>query len=273
MSQGHWPQMGKLWRFVGHPLRPGAQDIAEFESAIAHWQRSHTLPPRALILGVTPELYTLNWPSGSQLHALDASPEMIEALWPGTRTEAMVGSWTAIPVRDNAFDVVVCDGGFGMLRYPDQQTEMLEEVKRVLKPGGIFSIRLFAPVGRTGTLEEILTDLSSGRIVSLDALKLRLWGALHGSPIVGVQPRTVVATIRDAVDNLDQLAHQHGWALPHVRALELHRESLVRYYLTDAAEMVRMACVQDDGFVLRDVVEPEYELGQCCPIVTLERRN
>ncbi len=273
MSKGHWPQMGQIWRFVGPPLRPGALDIAAFEHAIACWQSSHALPPRALILGVTPELYSLHWPNGTQLNAVDASSEMIDAIWPGARSDAIVGSWTAIPVINNGLDVVVCDGGFGMLRYPDQQTELLAEIKRVLKPGGIFVIRLFAPVSRTGTVDEIVEDLSSGRIASLDALKLRLWGALHGSLTSGVQPRTVVATIRDSVGNFDQLAHQHGWALPHVRALELHRESLVRYYLTDAAELVRMACEQDDGFVSRSIVEPEYELGHCCPIVTLERRN
>ncbi len=273
MTDGHWARMGAIWRFVGPPLRPSAQDGALFEAAIHQWQKQHASPPRALILGVTPELYSLRWPAGTTLKALDASQQMVDAVWLGSPSAAVIGSWTAIPFADNSLDIVVLDGGFGMLRYPDQQAQLLGELRRVLAVDGIFVVRLFSPVGRTGSTASIFADLAAGKIASLDALKLRLWGALHGEPTVGVQPRRVVASIREAVGEFDQLATRYGWALPHVRALEFHRDSMATYYLTEAAEVARLAGEELGGFNLLDITEPDYELGHCCPIVTLQRRG
>ncbi len=271
MNEGHWTQMAPFWRFVGPPLRPAAEDIAAFHSAITDWQNNHDVPPRALMLGVTPELYSMKWPMHTELKALDGSRQMIDAVWPGPKASAIVGSWTEIPLANKSLDVVVCDGGFGMLRYPDKQRELLAEVRRLLVPGGIFAVRLFSPVGRTGTVIDIFEDLTAGRIASLDALKLRLWGALHGSPSAGVQPRTVVAAIRDFVGDFDHLARDHGWALAHVRALGLHLESQATYYLTEAKTVIQMACDELGSFRSLGINHPSYELGDCCPLVTLQR--
>ncbi|MCE9642187.1 MAG: class I SAM-dependent methyltransferase [Betaproteobacteria bacterium] len=269
MTSQHWSRMARLWQLVGPPLRPAAQDRAAYHGALGQWRREHARPPRALILGVTPELHALDWPAGTSLLALDASPQMIEAVWPGPAGTALRGSWTAMPLAAASRDIVLCDGGFGMLSYPHGQAALLRELRRVLAPGGIFAARLFAPKGRTGNADEVFARLAAGDIASLDALKLQLWGALHGSPEQGVQPQCVVAHILAAVGGFDRLAADHGWSLEHTRSLELHRASQATYFLTDAAEMVRMAGGAQGGFECLDIVEPDYELGACCPIVTL----
>ncbi len=271
MSGNHWSRMAQLWRLVGPPLRPAPEDLAAFEDAILGWLNAHSRAPRALILGVTPELYSLRWPAGTTLRALDGSRQMIKAVWPGPPAAALLGSWTAMPLATGCRDIVVCDGGFGMLSYPQGQAELLRELHRVLAPGGIFAVRLFAPRGRTGSIEEVFADLGAGRVSSLDALKLRLWGALQGDAQQGVRPQQVVAHILAAVGNFDRLAEDHGWPLEHVRSLELHRESTASYHLTEAIEVVRMACSDAGGFESVSVVEPGYALGACCPIVTLRR--
>ena len=273
MNATHWSRMGQLWRFVGPPLRPSAQDIAVFQQAISTWYSVHQRPPRALILGVTPELHSLQWPTGTNLRALDSSAQMIEQVWPGDKTAAMVGSWTSMPLAADSVDVVVCDGGFGMLPYPDGQAELLAELRRVISLGGIFAVRLFTPRNRTGSTEQIFDKLAKGQIASLDALKLYLWGAMHGDAAQGVQPRMVVAKILEVCGDFDRLAADHGWALEHVRALELHLGSQTSYYLTEATEVIRMACSDAGGFELSGKVEPDYELGPCCPIVTLRRKG
>lgn len=271
MKDAHWSHMARLWRLVGPPLRPSAEDLAIFQGAIDRWREEHPAPPRALILGVTPELYALDWPAGTSIRALDGSPQMIKEVWPGPSESALLGSWTAIPLPDASCDIAVCDGGFGMLPYPHGQIALLAELRRILSPGGIFVVRLFAPKGRTGSVADIFGKLAAGLIPSLDSLKLQLWGALHGDATQGVRPRDVVAQILDAVGSFDHLARVYGWSLDHVRSLELHRQSSAAYYLTDAAELVRMACGEPGGFETPAVVEPAYELGSCCPVLALKR--
>ena len=271
MSGDHWSRMARLWQLVGPPLRPSPQDLAVFQDAIACWHAAHARTPRALVLGVTPELCQLRWPDGTLLQALDGSRQMIDAVWPGPPAAAILGSWTAMPLATGSCDIVVCDGGFGLLSYPQEQTELLRELHRVLPPGGIFAVRLFAPKGRTGTLEEVFANLHAGGIASLDALKLRLWGTLHGDAFQGVRPQEVVTSILAAVGNFDRLAEDHGWPLEHVQSLGLHRQSTAIYHLTEATELVRMASLDPGGFESVGITEPDYELGECCPIVTLKR--
>ena len=54
-------------------MRPSSSDVANVELAIAGTRG------RILLLGVTPELSVL----GESLIAVDNSPQMIEAVWPG----------------------------------------------------------------------------------------------------------------------------------------------------------------------------------------------
>jgi SAM-dependent methyltransferase len=271
MSGKHWSGMARLWRLVGPPLRPAPEDLGVYQDAIRRWLASHGGAPRALILGVTPELCGLSWPAGTSLRALDGSRQMIKSVWPGPPAAALLGSWTTMPLAAGSCDIVVCDGGFGMLPYPQGQAELLRELHRVLAPGGIFAVRLFAPRGRTGKVEEVFADLDRGAIASLDVLKLRLWGALHGDAHQGVRPQMVVARILAAGGGFDRLAEDCGWPLDHVRSLELHRASTAVYHLTEAAELVRMASCDPGGFESLGIVEPGYALGACCPIVTLMR--
>ena len=263
MSGEHWSRMARLWQLVGPPLKPSAEDLAIFQDAIICWHAAHARAPRALILGVTPGLCQLRWPADTSLHALDGSRQMIEAVWPGQPAAAIHGSWTAMPLATGSCDIVVCDGGFGLLPYPQGQKKLLRELHRVLTPGGIFVVRLFAPTGRTGTVEEVFANLHTGGIASLDALKLRLWGALHGDAYRGVRPQEVVAHILAAVGDFDRLADDFGWPLEHVRSLELHRQSTARYHLTEAAELVRMASCDPGGFESLGITEPDYVLGAC----------
>ena len=271
MTEGHWSRMAHLWHLVGPPLRPAADDLTVFQNSIDRWCAANTRAPRALILGVTPELYRLSWPSGTVPTALDSSRAMIDEVWPGPAATALQGSWTAMPLAASSRDIVVCDGGFGTLAYPRVQADLMRELHRILAPGGIFVVRLFAPTGRTDTVTDVFARLDAGDIASLDSLKLQLWGALHGNAHQGVRPRDVVALILGAVGSYDRLAEAQGWPIEHVRSLNLHRASNAVYHLTEAEEVIRMAIDDPGGFECLEKVEPNYALGACCPIVTLRR--
>ncbi len=270
-EQAHWPKIATRWHLVGPPLRPSKEDIALFERSIGNLENP-TEGIRGLILGVTPELYQLRWPRGSTVRALDGSLEMIKAIWPGPADSALLGSWTAAPVAGSSQNVILCDGGFGVLSFPHEQRQLLTEVRRMLAPGGIFVVRLFAPAGRTGSIADISADLHAGLIESLDMLKLRLWGALQKTLVDGVKPREVVANIEEMSGGLDRLVVDHGWSAEHVATLELHRDSNSVYHLANAEELVRMT-EEVSGFEVVSIESADYSYSDCCPLVTLRREN
>lgn len=269
-SSNHWSRMAANWRLVGPPLRPGAADQALFDEVIAGWSSPDGATPRALILGVTPELFHLGWPPGTQISALDGSPEMIAAVWPGEKSRAITGSWTASPLDDASQDIILLDGGFGVLGYPDAQLALLTEIRRILAPNGVFAVRLFAPAGRTGTLADISADLKAGSIASLDGLKLRLWGALQRTITKGVCPAEVVAQIEAMTGELAWLASTLGWSAQHLDTLELHRHSTATYHLIDEQQLLQMAQGLT-GLCPLSVTFPQQPYGACCPVVSLRR--
>lgn len=195
---------------------------------------------------------------------------MIQAVWPGPPELASVGSWTDMPHPDGSRDLIFCDGGFGLLSVDDQR-RLLREIARVLTPRGVFAVRLFAPMGRTGTLSQIADDLHAHRIASLDQLKLRLWGALQTDVSSGVRPRDVVARIHAMSDAGRFLVEQLGWSSGHVERLSVHLGSTAVYHLANEHDLAGML-VELPSLALLSVARPDYVYGDACPIVTLQRR-
>ena len=54
------------------------------------------------------------------------------------------------------------------------------EVARLLTAKGRFVLRVFARPGVAESVEDIARDLTEGSIGDINALKLRLYGAVHG---------------------------------------------------------------------------------------------
>ena len=77
----HWSDTARLWEQLGPPLRPSREDTEFVQSAIDAWAVGKRAP-RALILGVTPELYKLRWPAGADVLAMDHTQAMIDCVLP-----------------------------------------------------------------------------------------------------------------------------------------------------------------------------------------------
>lgn len=94
----------------------------------------------------------------SRIVACDFSEQML-ALGQSkiTRTETVVGDALALPFEDGTFGAVVC--GFGMRNLSDLR-KGIREVKRVLRPGGLFiTLELFQPkLLRTRALHRAALD-------------------------------------------------------------------------------------------------------------------
>jgi SAM-dependent methyltransferase len=267
----HWPEVAHRWKQIGPPLRPVAEDVASFERAV-HLFALEKGAPRALILGVTPELYSLGWPVGSDVHAVDHTPAMIEVVWPGPREAVSCSEWTEVPFPDGSRDIALCDGGLHLLSYPSGQRALAKELERVLAPGGLFAIRLFLPPAKRESAQQVLDDFLGARVANLNELKLRLGPALTESAESGVELDGIWRAVHAVAPDLDRVAERLGWTREHLGAIETYRGSHVRYHFVTLAEVTRLFCTEGSGFELLSKHEPSYPLGERCPIVVLRRK-
>jgi len=268
----HWSAVAQRWELVGSPLRPSATDCEVYAAAVRSWHVQDRAP-RALILGVTPELYRLPWPNGSSVTAIDHTQAMIDALWPGPQGTALNAEWTGIPLPAGSIDVALCDGGFHLLSHPEQQMSMVRSLASVLTPAGLFIVRLFVPPKHQETAEHVLDELDVGAIPNLNVLKLRLGMALQPSAQEGVELHSVWTALHSRFPDLTALAQHLNWDLAHLQAIDTYRNCASRYHFVSADTVQRMFCSVEGGFDLVSVHTCAYELGERCPLLVFRRRD
>ena len=263
-TSGHWSDIARRWAQVGPPLRPSAEDVAVY-AGIVRTIKS----PRALILGVTPELYRLPWPSDASVLAADHTFGMIEAVWPGPREAVMCADWRDLPLPDASRNLVMCDGGVHLLPYPHGQRKLATTLHRVIEPGGVCILRLFVPPAVRESGDQVLDDLLAGRIPNLNVLKLRLGMALQENANVGVELRLIFDVIARLAPSISDLADRLGWPREHLLAVESYRDSRTRYHFVTIDEVIDLFCLSPGGFeVEKTHVPAAYER---CPFVVLRR--
>lgn len=261
----HWHEMAAQWAQLGPPLRPPPEDICFYTKILRRWTDDSTLPPRALVLGVTVEICHLPWPSGTRLLALDHTGAMIDAVWPGPRSTAICGDWKAIPLVSNSQDIVFCDGGTSLLAYPDETRRMIASLAHVLAPRGMCAFRLYTPPPTRELPDAVLSDLLAGRIANLNLLKLRLAMAMQKDPREGVELRNIWNTIARVAPDFRALALRIGWRIEHLMAINAYRASPVRYYFPTELQILELFREHKGAFELRETHRPKYPLGERCP--------
>ena len=269
-ARDHWSEIATRWEQVGPPLRPSPEDLKYFNAEIAQWSGRFGRP-RALILGVTPELCLLEWPAGTSLLALDNTPGMIKALWPGSMNSVICGDWRSVPLRDQSVDLVLCDGGVHLLDHPEGHRQFAQTLRRVLAVGGLCLFRLFTPPEEPELPAQVFESLWSGGIDNLNQLKLRLCMAMQADPEEGVALHAVWEAVAKQASDLDRLALDLGWPAAHVRAIESYRDSPNAYHFLTLAQVEALFCSAIGGFELVRVHRPSYRLGERCPLAVLLR--
>ncbi|MHB9025477.1 MAG: class I SAM-dependent methyltransferase [Armatimonadota bacterium] len=265
-----WPNLARVWRHIGPPLRPEAQDIAFYTDAIQGWMRVGGTP-RVLLLGVTPELYRLPWPAGTDFLAVDHTQAMIDTVWSGPTECVRCAEWVAPGLPAGSRDIALCDGGLQLLPHPWGQQQLACMLRHVLVEGGIFVIRLYLHPARRESPEAVLDDLLAGRIANLNLLKLRLGNALVHHPAEGVELATLWRTLHAAVPDMERLAAQLGWPEGCMQAFHVYRDSPARYCFLTLEDTLDLFCREPGGFALHRKYEPTYELGELCPTLVLRR--
>jgi len=266
----HWPDISRLWEQVGPPLRPSKEDIEFINDAIGSLH-DNNIPARALILGVTPEMYHLPCLDKTKILASDHTKAMIDDVWPGPRSTAICTEWTTLPLLSGSREIVLCDGGIHLMTYPAEQRQLVRTLHRVVAIDGLCIFRLFVPPREQETAEDVIKDLLEGRISNLNLLKLRLGMALQEDTSRGVELRKIWNTIRHAAPDFNQLALQIGWPLKHLQVINTYRNSPVRYYFMSVSDVRHLFCQDPGGFEFVKIYSPTYELGERCPTVVFRR--
>jgi len=255
----HWQNFAGRWNRLGSPMRPCAEDVRNFQSALGDAKGS------CLLLGVTPELADIS----PQLTAIDNSHDMIRSLWPH-RNSSVLGDWLDMPFEDASFDNVIGDGCPVLLEFPLQQERFFAEVARVLKPGGRFLLRAFVCAAQAESPEQVCDEARQGNIKSFHAFKWRLSMAIASqTPDYTFKVSETLRTFEAQFPDRQQLAKVTGWDRKDIDTLDLYRDSIALYSYPPLARL-RQTFARE--FVEAEVVHGHYELAERCPLLVLERR-
>ncbi len=254
----HWQRYAGHWGKVASPLTPNAQDLDVYARELdAH--------APTLLLGVTPQIAALEL-RGT---AVDRSAAMIAAHPPAPgRWRVLQADWRALPLAEGAVAQVVGDGVLSMLAYPQDYEVVLQELRRVLQPGGKCVLRLFVPPRRPESAQEIAADVAAGRLGSFHALKWRLMMSLcqtHSGH--GVRVADGLALFNETFADRDALLRLTGWSAEVFDTMDVYRNSDVELSFVPRAEL--------DTLFQRFAAQVRYsygayELAERCPVLVLE---
>ncbi len=268
----HWNQHARQWQWIASPLRPAPEDIAFAERTVKGWHSKNGVPAlNALLLGVTPEIALMQWPTGTHLTAVDRSQPMIDSVWSGdTATRnAHCAEWNDLPLQPASQHIVIGDGCFVLLAYPDVYRAVIGAVRCMIRSDGIFVLRFFVRPEVRESVDKIIDDLMSGCIGNFHVFKWRLAMALHGTLEQGVRLADIWDAWHSAVPDPESLAGQLGWPYEAMHTIDNYRGVATRYTFPTLAEArTVMAAV----FIEADCFLPQYELGDCCPTFVFRPR-
>jgi SAM-dependent methyltransferase len=264
----HFSHIVAKWSHFGPPLRPSTSDTAIVQRVIAR------LPAgaRAIVLGLTPEIIGCDWPRDIRLSAVDHSAQMMQALWPPARgpakAEAILADWCAMPIEYGTVDLVVGDGCYVLFAHPHGYDTLTREVRRVLKRGGHFAVRVFLRPDEPESVFDVASALAAGEIGSVHALKLRLLAALHAASGEGSLLDDVWQAWRTMPPWPTALVGARGWTAEEITGIESYRGMTARYFLPTLSEFRHSV-----GVHLREIecVFGTDELGERCPTFVLTR--
>jgi len=263
-----WERFSRTYFLTGPPMRPSAEDLANYWDLAGEWIKNRRIP-RVLLLGVTPGLYNLPWPQGTEFLAADSSQAMIDTVWPGPRHAARCVDWLSMDLPQGSRDIVLCDGGLQLLKYP-RQRELIRLLHHVLSDDGLCIFRLFVLPSQRETPDAVIRDLWDGKIGGPIALRLRLAMSLQNDVREGVEFGQVYSKLMETVPDMEKFAVMMGWPVESTLTINSYKDLKYRYHLLTLEQTIDLFCLDPGGFQVQQLRTFSYELGQCCPTIALQ---
>ena len=141
-----WKQIANMWNsYFTSPSRVSQDEAKKYKEWLNEIKKGRM---KALVLGVTPEIRESLTELNYETTCIDINKEMILAMDSVLKVknpnEVVVNEdWLKNSLEDNDFDVVIGDCVLSNVQW-EERDKLLIEVKRVLKPNGIFITRFFS---------------------------------------------------------------------------------------------------------------------------------
>ena len=228
---------------------------------------------RALVLGVTPEYARLDWPAGTDLLAVDRSEVMLRAVWPGFPAPgqgALHADWVEAELPPGSRDLVLGDGCFTLLPFPEGHRALLRKVSGMLSPDGRFALRAFVPPAVPETPAAVYEAALAEQIRGFHAFKLRLLLAHQRDPRQGVPVQRVWRSWVDGGPGPEAL-EALGWPRAQIDTFASYARSTAVHTFPDLDAIRALAAAE--GFREVDCTTGTYELAACCPTMVLAPRG
>jgi SAM-dependent methyltransferase len=257
MSQRLESDLHKRWARLKPPLRPPPVAV---EAMLA---LTENCPDKRLLLGVTPELAL----AAGDVIAIDWSRPMIAGVWPGNASGRVVieADWFAMPFAPASFSAVVADGALNMLRWPDGHRGVLDELRRVVAPGGRIVMRCFVMPDPPENLSSVAAETMAGRVGGFHAFKWRLAMAARqegGSP--NIASRDIWEAFKTCFPDRNALSRATGWAIDMINEIDDYSVSRLTKSFPTHAELLETV---PEGYFVETT---GYELAECCPLLVID---
>ena len=240
-----WKKIADNWvTYFFAPSRPSHEEVKRYQEwlkTIANGSKGL----KGLVLGATPELRDALNQLHFKTHAIDINIEMIQALnnlvEHKNPDEVLVkANWLDNPLQSGYFDVILGDAVFPNIPW-EQQHILYGQIKRLLKPGGIFINRaFFAPEKkRYGTIDEILTAFEAKKSSYQTAIEL-----VFEIQLLTHNPKDRLGSMAKVKSMVEKLRSKNGFTF---KSVELNKtlDILWDYWL-------RRALLRKYGFILQN---------------------
>lgn len=252
----------RRWPTLRPPLRPPA-DLA---LTVAPLLAGCADP--VLLLGVTPELSAIDRP----LVAIDWNPDMVAAAWRGDDADhhVVVADWKAMPLDAASVGAAISDGAITMLRWPDQAVAVLNELWRVVRPGGRVVLRCFATPETPESVDAVVADALAGGL-TFHAFKLRFNQAVAAEDADGnVASETLFTRFQQALPDRAALSATSGWPLDVIAEIDAYADSTYIHCYPSRARLIALLSDVWPG-AARFQETSGYPLAERCPLLVLDR--
>lgn len=267
-----WANWARRWALLGQPMRPTPHDIEYYQDVL----RSHSgvAAPRALMLGVTPEIATQAWPERTNLTAIDQSRGMIEAVWPRDQvlvpSQTIEADWLAMPVPDASQDIVIGDGCYTAMPTLASGDALLAEARRVLAPEGLLVQRVFVGSEVAIPLKQIFEELVEGAFGHFQGFKLKLLANVGRAADASVRLGDVWEAWAKANVDREALVERLGWDRAIIDTIDEYRGNEGRYRMATLPQVLEHF---GQHFTVIEHRILDYPLAQYCPTLVCRPRS
>ena len=219
-----------------------------------------------LLLGVTPELAAIT----PCIVAVDWNQTMIDMVWPGDGDgkRALLGDWRSMPLADASMTAAIGDGCFTMLSYPDDAVLLIEQLRRVLKPGARAVIRCFATPEEGDTVAAVREAAFAGGL-AFHAFKLRFNQAVTlESGRMSITSDDLFRRFETEFPDREALSRAAGWSLDLIGEIDAYRGAGSIHSYPSRTKLLEV--VPNDMSGARFSPSGTYILAERCPLFVLD---